>query len=210
MALSSVQPAWSAPPPIVSNAVPPALVGRVARLNGTVDYHSADADQWSPAVLNAPVSNGDAFWTEPNARLDLQIASSELVLAPSTELDVATLDGRALIASEPQGETYLRLADVAPGDQYTVQTPRGVVQISGNGKYDIVAGDTDHPTLVTVVEGSAQVTGNGLSLQVAARQTASITGTTTFQGTVGALAQDAFLTTMLSEDDWLPRPLRDR
>ena len=205
LALSALSPAWSAPPPISPHGVPPARVGRVARLNGSVSFHTADADQWSPAMLNYPFTDGDAFWTEPNARADLQVGSNRFTLAPTTELDVSTLDDHALAASEPQGETYLELRTVRPGDTYVVQTPRGTVQIAVAGRYDVVAGDTDHPTLVTVEEGSAQVTGADLSLQIGPHQTATISGTDAFQGSVGPIAQDGFLTAMLAEDRPAPR-----
>ena len=205
LALITVSPGWSAPPPIPPRVDPPARVGRVARLTGTVSSHTADADQWSPAALNDPFTNGEAFWTEPGARVDLQLASNRVTLAPTTELDIVTLDDQALATSEPQGETYLELRTVPAGNTYTIQTPRGAVQIAAAGRYDIVAGDTDHPTLITVVEGAAQVTGNNLSLQIAPRQTASITGTDVIQGSVGPIAQDAFLTAMLAEDRPAPR-----
>ena len=187
-------------------ATPPGRVGRVSRIVGTVSTHTADADQWSPATLNVPVTTGDAYWTEPGARADIQVESNRITLAPTTELDIATLDDKALAASEPQGEIFLELRAVPPGDTYTVQTPRGVVQVATAGRYDIVAGDTDHPTLVTVVDGAAEVTGNGVSLHIGPHQTASITGTTTVQGSVGAVVQDAFLNAMLAQDRPPPRP----
>ena len=216
LALATAAPAGATPPPMPQNGLqgappapqagtPPGRVGRLARLAGTVSHHTADAEQWSPAVLNFPVTTGDSFWTEPGARADIQVASSRLTLAPATELDVATLDDQALAASEPQGEVYLELRAIPAGDTYTIQTPRGAIQIAATGRYDVVAGDTTHPTLITVVEGAAQVTGSNLALQVGPHQTASISGTDTFQGSVGPISQGAFLTAMLAEDRPAPR-----
>ena len=48
-----------------------------------------------------------------------------------------------------------------------------------------------------LLDGTAQVSGPGVSLTIGANQTASITGTQSFSGTVGAARQDAFLTAML-------------
>ena len=200
LALASGSPAWSAPPPIPSRVDPPSRVARLSRLSGTVSFHTADADSWSPASLNYPVSTGDAFWTEPGARADIQLAVNRLVLAPATELDVSNLDDHALAVTEPQGELYLALRQVPAGDGYAIQTPRVTVQITASGRYDVVAGDADHPTLVTVVDGAAQITGPNLSLQVGPRQTATITGGDAPQGSVGPLAQDAFLTAVLAEE----------
>ena len=58
----------------------------------------------------------------------------------------------------------------------------------------IVAGDADHPTLVNVVTGQAQVSGADLSLDVGPGQTARITGTDSYEGRLGPLASDPFLT----------------
>ena len=118
LVFAMVAPGYAAPPPIpprIGQGTPPGRVGRLARISGSVSYHAADADQWSAAVLNFPVTSGDSFWTEPGARADIQVAASRITLAPSTELDVATLDDHAFAASEPQGEVFLDLRGVAAG-----------------------------------------------------------------------------------------------
>ena len=78
------------------------------------------------------------------------------------------------------------------------------MQIAGSGRYDIVAGDAGHPTLVSVIDGAAQVSGTGIALQVGPHQTASISGTDTYQGSVGPVVEDGFLAAMLSAE----RPAR--
>ena len=83
---------------------------------------------------------------------------------------------------------------------WSVQTPRGLVHLGGAGRYGIVVGTTEQPTLVTVLEGSAQIEGPGVSLQVGAGQTATISGTDSFQGSVGPAVRDAFLTERLNAE----------
>ena len=56
------------------------------------------------------------------------------------------------------------------------------------------------PTTVTVVEGAARIEGPGVSLDVGPNQTASVTGSDTFQGEVGPAQRDAFLTAMLASE----------
>ncbi len=207
LAPAALAPVLAAPPPIpprLPQGTPPGRVGRLARIAGTVSHHTADADQWTPALLNTPVTSGDSFWTEPAARADIQVASNRITLAPTTEFDIGTLDDHSLAAAEPQGELFLELRTVPATDSYIIQTPRGAVQITGSGRYDVVAGDTTHPTLVTVVEGAAQIAGPDVALQVGPHQTATITGTDSFQGSVGPLVEDAFLSAMLAAD----RPAR--
>ena len=186
----------AATPDTAGQAPPPTVVGRIAFVQGTVSFHTADQQQWQPATLNYPLTSGDALWTEPQALAEIQVAASAVWMNGGSELDVNTLDEHTMAATEAQGELYLHLRNLPEGQRYTVTTPRGVVTLSKDGRYDIVAGDTEHPTTVTVVDGAAQVTGADLSLQVAADQTATISGTANFQGNVGALAQDAFLASM--------------
>ena len=170
-----------------------------------MSFHEAGADQWSPATPNYPVASGGALWTEPEASTAVAISASRIVLAGGTELDVGTLDASGLQATLAQGEVYLHLRALASGETWSVQTPRGIVTFSGAGRYGVVAGDTQDPTLVTVLEGSAEITATGASLQVAAGQTATITGDQSFQASVGPAQPDAFLTA--SEQAERPPPV---
>jgi hypothetical protein len=179
---------------------PPARVGRLAVLQGTVSTHAAGETQWSPAVLNAPVTDGDAYWTEPSALAEIEISASSVWMSESTEFDTTTLNETALHAAEPQGEVYVHLRSLAPGETYTLETPRGTVTMATNGRYEIGAGDTQNPTTVTVIEGAAQITGNNISLQVHENQTASVTGDSSFEGSVGPMTQDNFLESMLQRE----------
>ncbi len=206
------QAAWAQTPPPPADAAPagpnagdpPARVGRLASLAGTVSFHTAGQDHWDAAIQNYPVTSGDAFWTEPQAAAAIEIGSTHIALSEQSEFDVDTLDNTALAATEPQGEVYLRVPMVANGETYTITTPRGSVAINAVGRIEIAAGDTDTPTTVTVVDGSATVTGPNLSLSVGAHQTATITGTENFQGSVGAETDDAFLTAQLQLEQQLP------
>ncbi len=105
-----------------------------------------------------------------------------------------------------QGEVYLHLNDLAPNEVWSVQTPRGQVRLASGGRYDIVAGTTDQPTTVTVLDGAAQIEGPGVSLQIGANETATITGTDPFQGSVGPAVRDAFLNARLNAERPPPRP----
>ena len=200
-----------APPPppgaqLQQQGDPPARVGRLAGINGSVSYHGQEDSEWSPASVNLPVQAGNAFWTQPGAQADVEVSATRITMAPETELDIATLDDSNFQGIEPQGATYLRVRAADPSETYSVQTPRGLVSFSAPGRYEVVSGSTDAPTLVTVVDGSAQITGPDLSLQVGPNQTATLTGTDTFQGTLGPGQPDTFLNAMLARDRPPPRP----
>ena len=190
--------------PNLAQADPPARVGRIAWISGTVSFHTEGDTQWSSAAVNYPVSSGNAVWTEPSATTELEISNSRIVLAGTTEFDIATLDSNGLQAVAAQGEAYLHLRDVPAAEAWSVQTPRGLVRLSGAGRYDIVVGTTEQPTLVTVVDGAAEIEGPGVSLRVASGQTATITGTDSFQGSIGSALYDPFLTAQQAAER--PRP----
>ncbi len=200
--------AQPAPPPLPSaqgqpdqnQADPPARVGRIAAITGTVSFHNGGDTQWSTASVNYPVSSGNAFWTEPSAQTQLEISDSRIALAGGSEFDVYALDASGLQGVAALGETYFRLNDLAPNEMWSLQTPRGLVHLGGTGRYGIVVGTTEQPTLVTVIDGSAQIEGPGVSLQVGPGQTATISGTDSFQGNVGPAVRDAFLIERLNAE----------
>ena len=191
-------PAAQITPPDQSQGDPPDRVGRIASETGAVSFRTSADTQWSAVASNYPVSSGNAFWTEPSARAELEISASRIDLSGQTEFDVTTLDDGGLQAVVPQGELYLHLTDLAPNEAWSVQTPRGTVRLTQAGRYGIVSGTTEQPTQVTVVEGAATLTGPGVSLTIAANQTASVDGNGPFQGTIGPEVRDAFLAARLA------------
>jgi hypothetical protein len=176
---------------------PPALAGRLAEITGSVSFHDAGETQWSAATQNYPVTNGSAFWTEPGAQARLEIADDRLVMDGSTELDVNALDQSQMSVTEAQGAIFLQLNSLPSGQTVTITTPRGAVQITATGRYEVVAGDTNDATTITVVEGAAHVSGTNLAVDIGPQQTATIAGSDTLQGSVEAMQQDTFLQSML-------------
>jgi len=185
---------------------PPARVGALTQARGTVSLHAAGADAWSPAAVNYPITPGEGVWTEPGAEARIGISATDLVMAGATEIEVSALDERALVATLPEGEAYVRVRGLAEGESYTIVTPRGGVTISAPGRYAVLAGDTETPTRITVLEGAATL-GDGPAGSVAAGQAAEITGTEApFQVQLGPVSRDPFIDHVLAEER--PRPAR--
>ncbi len=198
---AAAEPAAPATAPID----PPARVGRVAALRGTVSFHAPSDTQWQAASLNAPVLAGDGLWTEPGATAALQVSASTVVLAPATELDVTALDGRAVAVAQGLGEVYLHLMALAPGEGWSLATPRGTVTMARDGRYVVLAGDTMHSTVVTVLEGAAQISGGPVAVSVAAGQAATLSGTDVVQASLGPASRDAFVAAELAAEQAIRR-----
>jgi hypothetical protein len=194
---SAVQP--DAPADASTQGDPPAIAGRVSAVSGTVSFHASGDTTWAAASLNYPVTNGDGFWTEPSAHAELQVGDDRIVLAGSTEFEISALDVSQIGATQAQGAIFLQIQTLPNGQTVTINTPRGAVQISAPGRYEIVAGDTNDATTITVVEGAAHIEGTGLALDVGPNQTATITGSDTFAGNVGPMQEDEFLRTELQQ-----------
>ena len=194
------------PPPNQTQADPPSRVGRVAGVTGTVSFHTQGDTEWTPTGVNYPISTGDAFWTEPASQAQLEISESRIVLADATAFTIAGLDTGGLQAIVAQGAAYFHLRGLPASETWSIQTPRGLVRLNGNGRYHIVVGSTEQPTLITVVDGSAEVEGPDLSLRIRSDETATLDGIEAFQGHVGPAERDAFLTSQLESEQ--PRVIR--
>ncbi len=179
-----------------SNAAPPARVGQIADITGNVSYDGAGSNgQWVAATPNYPVTAGDSLFTQDGAEAALVLDSSRLTLGPNTELQVTALDDANFTATESQGEVFLTLSNLQPGQDFVVNTPRGSVSIGQNGEYDITAGDANAPTTVSVLAGSASIG----QMQVPAGEEASLSGTTPINAELGPLQRDTFIDHVLTE-----------
>ena len=135
-------------PPAFAQVAPPGLgpvqppgpevnpneqVGRLAWMQGSVSFHTANQDSWSPAAVNYPVSAGDGLWTEQGALAGIEVANTLIAMAGGTELDVAQMVDNAYSFTVPQGELFLHVRSVQPNENYTIATPRGTVTIGTPG-----------------------------------------------------------------------------
>ncbi|HEX2939502.1 MAG TPA: hypothetical protein VHO91_00545, partial [Rhodopila sp.] len=181
-----------------TEADPPEQVGRVATVSGLVSFRTQADTQWTPVSINYPVSAGNAFRTEPTASADIDIANSRLAMSGATELTITRLDEGRLQAVAGQGEVYIHLRGLGRDEAWLIATPRGVVRLRAAGRYDIAVGTVDQPTLVTVLDGAASVDGPGLSVTARDNQTAILTGSNPFQGSVGPAMRTDFLEARLA------------
>jgi hypothetical protein len=214
LALSLPAAAQSTPPPPPPGAAPatggdpPARVGWLSNLSGSVSFHSASQDQWVTATQNYPVASGDAVWTQPQAAASVMVDSTRIALDGGTELTAQEIDQTTITASLSQGEVFLDIAALQQGQSVVIETPRGTAQITANGEYEIYAGDSSTPTYVTTVTGSIQFTGLGVNnpQTVGAQQTLVVQGTNPVQAQLEAMQQDQFLTSMLQQITPPPPP----
>jgi hypothetical protein len=173
-------------PALANAADPPARVGRLSYIDGTVSFHPAGQQgDWSPATVNYPVTSGESFWTDANARTAIEVGPAELRLDQATQLDVSRLDDRSTDLQLDQGVLNLHIAQLPSGQngmgEISITTPRGRVDIAAPGDYDIDAGqpDNDQPAdqiVVSVFDGAAKFESDGGAVDIANGQAAVISG----------------------------------
>ncbi len=198
-AMSMVLPAL--PAAAQDDSAPPTRAGQIAQVSGGVSFEGSGSGGWAAAQLNYPISAGDALYTQPGGQAAIALDASRIALAGSTELQMTGLSDTDFGATQAQGEVFLTLSDLQPGESFALATPRGTVNISQDGQYDIAAGDPNTPTLVTVFSGGATVTAPGATLPVAAGQAAELSGTDVTNAQLLQPQPDAFATAQLQLAD---------
>ena len=171
---------------------PPARVGRIALIHGTVSFHASPDDQWAPAELNYPVAQSTAIWADAGGEAEIGLGEARIRLAAGTELDVVQLDDQNVILSVPQGRVNIALHGMTDGERYNIQTPRGDVDLLADGNYRVIAGTETDPTRVASFTGQAQLVGASSSITVATNQEMVATPGTQVSYSVTSTTQDTF------------------
>ncbi|GGF12450.1 hypothetical protein GCM10011611_17610 [Aliidongia dinghuensis] len=136
---------------------PPARVGYVSLVEGTVSLHPSANDPWAAATVNYPMTAGSSLWTEPGGKAEIQIGAARVDLDGGTEVDIVAVDDHSVDINVPQGRVDVRLHDRQPNETYEVTVPRGTVALNTDGTYRITAGDDQNPTQVGALYGNAQL-----------------------------------------------------
>jgi len=156
---------------------PPGRVGRLAFIQGTVSFHDNEQTDWAPALVNTPVTSGDAIWTEPNARSEISIAGTRLRMDSASQLDMLALDDTQTRMQLDQGRIDVRTFAYDTRQPYEIGTPRGTISLQQQGDYYVEAGTTEDPTRLGVRQGAAQIqTSNGQVLAVRAGEVGEVSG----------------------------------
>jgi hypothetical protein len=180
----------------VASADPPARVGRLNFMEGSVSFRPAGVEDWSSAAINYPVTAGDRVWTDSGSRAELHIGSTAVRLGPQTDFDVLNLSDDATQLSLSQGSIIVHINNLDGDDVFEIDTPNAAVSLLRPGFYRIdVSGEGDD-SYVTVRRGQAEVTAEGNAFSVDPNQSAIIAGTDSVSYDIeGASAFDRW-------DDW--------
>jgi hypothetical protein len=187
-------------PPALAQQEPPARVGSITSVSGNIAFHMAGETQWSAAGVNYPVATGGSFWTDPQARAEIQIGPSTIDMPGGTELDVTNLNDQVSQMSVPQGRLYLHLRQLEAGQSFEIDLPQGAVWLLQPGSYDVDAGTATQPARVAVFDGSARFVGGATDIGIKAGDAAVLSGSNPVAAQIEHATPDAFVTACRARD----------
>lgn len=175
-----------------TNGDPPARVGRVSFLDGSVSLYPNGAVDWTPASLNYPLTTNDALWSDIAGRAEVHLGSSAVRIAPQTALVFGEISDTVTQVRLDQGTIDVHVRYLNDNEIYEIDTPTGVVSLSDQGHYRIDVTPDGRRTTVTVRDGSAQATAGDRDVPVGAGQSATLIGAN----------RAPILGAAVAEDDW--------
>jgi hypothetical protein len=172
---------------------PPARVGTLSAIEGTVALAPRGEAEWADAQRNRPVTGGDRLWTDAGSRAELHLGSAVLHMDGQTFLDVTALDVNAFQASLNEGTVEARVRELASSENFEIDTPQLAFRASQAGDYRIGVDPATGITSVVLHSGAALVYGaSGNALQLRAGEQIAFTGNDLEQVAMPALRDDGF------------------
>ena len=173
-------------------ADPPARVGRLSYLSGSVSFRPGAIDQWDSARINFPLTTGDHLWTDAGSRAEVHIGSTAIRLSPEMAFAFLNLDDQTIQIRLSEGSLNLRVRQLGESDVFEIDTPNVTVSVLRPGLYRVDV-DAQGNTTVTDRIGEAEVTASDSAFTVHPRQTATVTG-------IDSLVYD--IRDVYAPDDW--------
>ncbi len=162
--------AWAAPQD------PPARVGRLNYISGSVSFAPPGVNEWAPATVNYPLTSGASLWTDEQARAEFHVGSTVFRMNQSTALEFLNLDDNAVQLRMSQGTINVVLHHVAAAERYEVDTPTAAISLLHTGIYRIDVSTDGTSVQVTVHSGDAEIAASTHDFHVYAGQAAVISG----------------------------------
>jgi hypothetical protein len=146
---------------------PPARIGALGAVEGSVVYAPAGQTDWTGAALNRPITRGDRVWTDEGARAELSFGASALQVASRTFVEVVGVDDDFVQLQLKEGTANARVHDLQGGESFEVDTPNLALRASRPGDWRVDVDPQQGFTRVAVHSGTATLLGaNGGVRQV--------------------------------------------
>lgn len=177
---------------------PPARVGRISTVEGQVLVRAGDGEAQN-ALLNWPVTTDNRLTTQRGALAEWRVGAVAVRLDGDSELDVSELDDDHFKLHLSYGTVSVRVRNPDALRGFELTTAQARVTLTQPGWVRIDAGRQPGTSVVSVLEGAADVEGATASVTLRAGKRAELTDE---QLRTGALQRIAF-------DNWPEALLAD-
>jgi hypothetical protein len=157
-------------------ADPPTRVARLAYVSGNTSFSPGGERDWSPAIVNRPLTTGDRLWVERGSRAELQMGAVAVRADGGTHLTLLNLDDRTTQVQLTRGTLHVRVRRLDRGQIVEINTANLAFSIRRPGSYRIQVSPRDDATTVAVLQGRAQVFGDNRAFFVNERQSYAFYG----------------------------------
>lgn len=168
---------WFASAALAQQEDPPGRVANLSHAQGSVVFAPDGEDEWLDLPPNRPLTRGDRVWADRGARAELHLGAATVHLDGESHLAFYELDDQAAQLSLTQGSVNARVRELAPRENFEIDTPNLAVRALQPGDYRVDVDSERGTTRVLVRSGQAVVFGErGNSMQLAAGQQATFEG----------------------------------
>lgn len=122
-------------------------------------FYDVDREEWTEALRNRPVVEGDRLVLAHGARAEIRIAGATLLLAQGTDLEVRALDDEHIRLALHQGSLALSIPSRNLAEQVEVRTEETRLRPQRAGRYRIDRDGTS--TFAAVWRGDLEASGHG-------------------------------------------------
>ena len=162
----------------VMETEPPGRVGRVSLVQGRVEIGGRTGElsgaESAAAVVNWPVTTRNLVTTSPGARTEIRIGSTSIRLDGDSSLEFTELDDDSLRLRLHFGSASIRVMNSEVAPEFELRTAQATVRLTQPGRLRVDADRVPDTSLVSVLDGEAQVDGAGASLTVRAGRSAEV------------------------------------
>ena len=156
-------------------ADPPSQVARLSYISGSVSFQPGNLDEWTPAMLNYPLTEGDRLWTDDGSRAELHVRAGAIRLNSNTEFSFLNLDDESIQVRVSEGSLNVILRGVDNGTAFEIDTPNAAISLLSAGSYRIDVQSSGQTSLV-VRSGKAEVIAGGDDFDVNEGRSTVISG----------------------------------
>lgn len=139
-------------------------VGRIVELHGDVSFYDPDRNEWTEALRNRPVTQGDRLVLARGARAEIRIAGATLLLAQGADLEFDRLDDDHIRLDLNKGSIALALPSRNLAEQTEIRTRETRLRPQRAGRYRIDR--DDESTFAAVLRGDLEASGHGHLLMI--------------------------------------------